>query len=98
MTETDTLALCLAKPLASKPTSFGANQAKMATDVATKLLQAGKVDVETFGRVISRLGNHSALRQWCIAHGFLGSANDALSIAVADLLAKSDAELLKMVE
>ena len=100
MTETEAMASCLGRALQSNPNSFGVEQAKQATNVATSLLQAGKFDAETFGRVISRLGNHSALRQWAVQHGFLEQADDALTIAVRNeitrLDALADAELEKV--
>lgn len=91
MTETEVMAACLGEALHNAPSSFGGDQAKTATGIATNLLQIGKVDAETFGRVIARLGNHSALRQWAIAHGFLKQHDDALTIAVKEYIAKKTA-------
>lgn len=91
MTETEVMAACLARALKNNPKSFGAEQGKQATDVATKLLQAGKVGADDFGRVIARLGNHSALRQWAVQHGFLEQADDALTIAVRAEITRLDA-------
>lgn len=87
LTETDALAKCLARALANEPKSFGSEQAKIATGVATTLLQAGTLDAETFGRVIARLGNHSALRQWGVSHGFIAKENDALAVKVSEEIA-----------
>ena len=81
---------CLGKVFQAEPSKFGADQAKIATGVATNLLSANKVDAETFGRVIARLGNHSALRQWAVAHGFLATDDDALTLAVKAEIARLD--------
>ena len=93
MTETDILAACLGEALADSPSSFGADQAKKATATAVTLMQVGKCDADTFTRVIARLGNHSALRQWAIAQGLLRQAPDALAVAVKAYLAKKDETL-----
>lgn len=87
LTETESMAKALARALANDPSSFGAEQAKLATGEATRQLQAAEVDAETFGRVISRIGNHSQLRQWAVSHGFIKQADDALAIAVSEELA-----------
>lgn len=93
MTETDVLAACLGEALADSPSSFGADQAKKATATAVTLMQVGKCDADTFTRVIARLGNHSALRQWAIAQGLLKQAPDALAVAVKAYLDKKDKAL-----
>lgn len=85
LTETEVLAMALAAALKNKPSSFGASEAKLAIDTATKLFP-NKCDAETFGRVITRLGNHSALRQWAIAHGFIVAPDDALTVAVRNTI------------
>jgi hypothetical protein len=82
LTETELMAKALAKPLSSTPNSFGANEAKQAIELATALFQASKVDAATFGRVMVRLGNHSQIRQWAVARGFIGTSDDALTNAV----------------
>lgn len=86
LTETDLKARALATALKNKPTSFGTNEAKTAVDVATKLFASGMADGETFGRVVAALGNHSALRQWAIAHGFIVAPDDALTVAVREMI------------
>jgi hypothetical protein len=96
LTETDALAKCLARALANEPKSFGSEQAKLATGVATTLLAAGSLDTETFGRVIARLGNHSALRQWAVQHGFIGKEADALAIKVSEEIAAEKERLAEM--
>ena len=88
MTETEVMGRCLGKALASQPKGFGSSEAKAATDVATSLFKADKCDGDTFGRVIARLGNHSALRQWAIQHGFITVENDALANAVSEEIAR----------
>lgn len=98
LTETDLMAMCLGEALVDQPSSFGGDQAKKATGIATAALQTGKVDGETFGRVIARLGNHSALRQWAIAHGFLRQPDDALTIAVKAYIAKRNSEDVNAIE
>jgi len=98
LTETDALAKCLARALKDEPKGFGATEAKAATTCATELLQAGKVDAETFTRVIARLGNHSALRQWATSHGFLAKEADALANAVSHELAVIKEGLAKLAE
>jgi hypothetical protein len=90
MTETEVMGACLGKVFQAEPSKFGADQAKIATNVATTLLANGKVDAETFSRVIARLGNHSALRQWAIAHGFLSTDDDALTNAVRAEISRLD--------
>lgn len=82
LTETEALAKCLARPLFKSTEKFGADQAKEAVGIATSLLKADAMDAETFGRVISRLGNHSAIRQWAVAHGFITTPDDALATAM----------------
>lgn len=86
LTETEVLGMSLAAALKNKPSSFGATEAKTAIDTATKFFP-NRVDAETFGRVITRLGNHSALRQWAIAHGFIVAPDDALTVAVREIIA-----------
>ena len=98
LTETESLAKCLARALRDEPTSFGSDQAKLATGEATRQLQAGEVDSETFGRVIARIGNQSALRQWATMHGFIKRDSDALAIAVGEEIAKHNDELVRMAE
>ena len=93
LTETELMAKALAKPLSGEPSGFGASEAKLAIDVATTLFRANKCDAGTFGRVVVRLGNHSALRQWGIAHGFIVSPADALSNAVSEEIAKMKEEI-----
>lgn len=93
MTETDIMAACMGEALSNSPTSFGAEQAKTATATAVSLMQTGKCDADTFTRVIARLGNHSALRQWCVQQGFLKTPPDALAIAVKMYMAKRDESL-----
>lgn len=93
MTETEVLGACLSEALADSPSSFGADQAKKATSTAVSLMQIGKCDADTFTRVITRLGNHSALRQWAIAQGFLRQPADALAVAVKAYIDKKDKAL-----
>lgn len=95
LTETEAMGKCIAAALHDEPNSFGAEQAKKATGMATTLFQKGHLDSDTFGRVIGRLGNHSALRQWAVAQGFLGKAEDALAIAVKKELKVIDEALEK---
>ena len=98
MTETDAMALCLAKAVSQKPSSFSSEHVKQASEVATKLLASQKINAQTFARIIGRLSNQSAIRQWLVGHGFLDSATDALSTALSELLAKKDDELSKLME
>lgn len=81
MTETEVVGLALATALKNKPSSFGASEAKIAIDAITPLFPK-EIDPATFGSAMARLGNHSALRQWAIAHGFIVSADDALTLEV----------------
>ena len=96
MTETEVVGLALATALKNKPSSFGASEAKIAIDAITPLFPK-EIDPATFGTAMARLGNHSALRQWAIAHGFIVAPDDALTIEVrkqiAEILAAEASEL-----
>lgn len=100
MTETEALAACLAVVLAGKPATFGKEHAEKAVSHATKLLGAQRIDAGTFSRVVARLGNHSQVRQWATAHGFIAVQADALETAVSEAIAKvqeQEAEALKSI-
>ena len=89
MTDTDVKAACLAQVFKSRSAKgFGAGEAKVANDTLVKLFQAGRMDAETFSRCASYLGNHSAIRQWAIAHGFINSDPDALTTALEAMIEK----------
>lgn len=89
MTDTDVKAACLAQVFKSRNVKgFGATEAKQANDTLVKLFQAQRMDAETFGRVAAYLGNHSAIRQWAIAHGFINSEPDALTNALEAMIEK----------
>jgi hypothetical protein len=95
MTETDALAAALA-PVLDGATSFTADSAEKACNTATDLLTEGKIDKATFGRVISRIGNHSAVRQWAVKMGLIPASDskpDALCLAIQAIHAKSDKAL-----
>lgn len=101
MTETDVKAAALAQVLKSQPKGFGASEAKVAIDTATKLFMAQKCDADTFARVMAFLGNHSAIRQWAIAHGFINAEPDALSHALTeamDAIAQAEKKALDEIE
>lgn len=100
MTETDALALCIARPMTSAK-AFNADVAKQACDNLAKLFKADRIDTDTFSRINARIGNHSAMRQWAVKQGIIPAADiaeDALARAVKALVAKSDKELEEMVK
>lgn len=89
MTDTDVKAACLAQVFKSRSVKgFGASEAKVANDMLVKLFQAGRADAATFSTVAAYLGNHSAIRQWAIAHGFINSDADALTVALEAMIDK----------
>ena len=94
LTETEATALCIAKPLDGAST-WGAEQAKLASDILTGLFMAKQIDAATFGRINARIGNHSALRQWAVKQGLLTSevAEDALCKEVKRILAMDAAKM-----
>jgi hypothetical protein len=101
LTETDALAICLAPELEGKPESFGAPNAEKACNRLAELFQNKQVDGATFARVNSRIGNHSALRQWAVKQGFItppDNAEDALAKAVKRLHANGDKALAEMIK
>lgn len=98
LTETEALALCIAKSL-SKHQAFNADVAKEACDNLAKLFKGDRIDMDTFSRINARIGNHSAMRQWAVKQGIIPAsdvAEDALAKAVKALIAKSDKELEEM--
>lgn len=100
LTETDALAVCIA-PVLDGTKSFGAPDAEKACLRLAELFGNKQVDAATFARVNSRIGNHSALRQWAIKQGFIPASNvpaDALARAVKQIHAGGDATLKKMLE
>ena len=89
MTDTDIKAACLACVFKNREIKgFGATEAKVANEMLVKLFQAGKASAATFGTVAAYLGNHSAIRQWAIAHGFINNEADALTIATEAMIEK----------
>lgn len=96
MTDTELMGEALASALYSEPSTFGAEQAKVAYATVSSLVKAGKASDETADRVRAELGNHSAVRQWAIKQGFLPSATaseDARAKAVKAVFARMDAAL-----
>ncbi len=94
LTETEATAKCIAKPIDGAST-WGAEQAKQASDILTGLFTTKQIDAATFGRINARIGNHSALRQWAVKQGLLTSAveEDALCKEVKRLLAMDAAKM-----
>jgi len=95
LTETEALAQCLGRVFRKEPTTFGADEAKLACGVLTDLFKADKVDADTFGRVNARIGNHSAMRQWAVKHSFIPSADakdDALTVQTRKVMSELDAQ------
>lgn len=88
MTETEAMAKALGAALKSQPNGFGANEAKAALTVISTLSRANKVSDDDADRCRVRLGNHSAIRQWAIAHGFIKAPTDALENAVSEEIAR----------
>lgn len=100
MTEVEALGECLGLVLKDGPSTFGKEHAEKAVNKATQLLGAGVIDAATFGRVVARLGNHSALRQWATMHGFINVEPDALhthvEATIDRLMAAEKEELAKL--
>jgi len=94
LTETEAAAKCIARPIENAST-WGAEQAKQASEILTGLFTTKQIDAATFGRVNARIGNHSALRQWAVKQGLLSSevAEDALCKEVKRILAMDAAKM-----
>jgi hypothetical protein len=56
---------------------FGVEQAREACDIASHLFETRRIDAETCSKIIAKIGNHSAMRQWGIKHGFIPEKNAA---------------------
>ena len=98
MTEVEALALCLVRQLGGD--SFGQKEAEAACNTLAMLFENKRVDAATFARVNSRLGNHSAIRQWGIKMGLItakDAARDAVAKEVDRLKTLESAELDSMV-
>ena len=97
LTETEVMAAALVEAL--EEGEINAKQAEKACSVATSMLQSQQCDAATFGRVIARIGNHSALRQWAVKQGFRAkdADRDALAKAVDALLERRKKNLLEAV-
>ena len=81
------MAQCLAKAVWPMPATFGMEHAKLAIGEARRLYKTDAITDEMFDRVISRLGNHSQLRQQLTMNGFITREPDALANALEKILA-----------
>ena len=88
------MAKCIAKPIENAST-WGAEQAKQASDILMSLFMTKQIDAATVGRINARIGNHSALRQWAVKQGLLTSAveEDPLCKEVKRILAMDAAKM-----
>lgn len=83
---------------------FGVAQANEARKIAKRLCLAGAINYDIFANVVTKLGNHSAMRQWGIKHGFIPEKRaarlsstrwpeDDLSVALKAAIAKRKDDL-----
>lgn len=100
MTELDAVAECTAVALKGAE-GWAKAEADKATDHAEKLFKAGRMDMNTFTRVVKRVsGNHSARKQQLASWGILqtperDSAEKRAILAAMERIDKAEDALLK---